>query len=84
MSVGISAWKCGRCDTWNDIRDVHCKKCAGKYDTWNIAHQYHNVLTPEEERFYHGTAIEILKELREIRNMLARTVGGSHDNQRKS
>lgn len=79
MSAGVNAWKCGRCETWNKIEDEKCKKCGADFEQWHTAVRYHNALTPEEERFYHGTAVQMLRELRTIRNLLERLVGGSDD-----
>ena len=61
--VDATHWQCSICDTWNYISQQQCSKC-----THSVPKSYrtHSKLTPEEEQFYSGTALEILRELKEI------------------
>lgn len=65
-------WECGRCGTWNEIRNGVCSSCNGVLQSVAKAFRLHNVLTEEEKNFYTATAPAILSELRMIRMALER------------
>ena len=63
-------WHCERCNTVNPLTCEKCKQCGAKCAEWADWFQLHDKLTPEEERYYKGTAPYILSELRQIKELL--------------
>lgn len=63
-------WRCGRCGKWNNMDKGLCGQCKAPQSPTADAFRLHNVLTNEEENFYHGTAPYILQELKAIRQLM--------------
>ncbi len=68
------AWFCGRCQTWNDVKDGTCKTCGSMLQDVARAFRLENVLTAEEVNFYTVTGPAILSQLMAIRELLERMV----------
>lgn len=67
----VYRWKCGRCQTWNEVERGVCKTCNSMQSETATAFRMKSLLTTEENIFYAHTAPRAVHELVKIRELLA-------------